>query len=455
MTSLLLSFLRARLPGAALFAALAAFASGAFAQTPADSLRAELERLTARIDSLGLEIARLREGERVAPSTADPLAELRAAAAAAAAPADSPGPAQEPVFVGRERSLQALNPEISLNADVFGFLDPDDPDADNFSPREFELSFQAALDPFSRAKLFVSRHAAGPELVPFGEAGHAHAGEDDHGGIEIEEGYVEWVSLPGNLGLKVGKFHQRFGTLNRWHAHALPFQSRSLPHLAYLGEAALAQTGVSIGWLAPFGGGRTGTYEVTVEVTRSEHELFGESTRPSVLGQVNGFWHLSPSVDFELNASWVHGSYESERWLFDRDLYGLELAFNWIPPELTRQRGLTVRGGVMALEGLLPDEHDPAGAADPSARAVGVWSMAEARLSRSWLVGARFDRAENPHDPGETQTLFSPTLTWWQSEFVRVRLEYSRLGRFQDVPANGLLALQVTFAMGPHRHETY
>jgi hypothetical protein len=279
--------------------------------------------------------------------------------------------------------------------------------------------------------------------------------EENGGGFEVEEGYLEWVGLPGGLALKVGRFQQRFGTLNRWHSHALPFQSRSLPHLAYVGEEALTQTGGSLNWLAPIGGGRAGTYEAAVEVTRSGHALFGESTRPSVLGHVNGFWQFGASTDFELNLSWVNGSYQDATAFFDRNVYGIEMAFNFIPPALTRQRGINVRGGAMMLEGLLPEEDDPSGVVDSDGRALGFWSMAEVRLSPSWLVGMRFDRAESPHDPDLTQTLLSPTITWWQSEFVRVRAEYDVLGGFEGNDSSGLFALQLTFAMGPHKHESY
>ena len=442
--------IRHRTTGVAVLALLIGSGANLEAQQASDSLRAEIARLGALVDSLRSEVA------RVAPPADDPLAQLRAAAAAAAASGAAPTATPEPQdFAGQERSLQALNPEISVNADVFGFVNPDDANADNFTAREFEIAMQAALDPFSRAKIFISRHAVGPEIVPFAEAGD-HADEEEHGsGFDLEEGYVEWVGLPAGLRLKVGKFQQRFGTLNRWHSHALPFQSRSLPHLAYLGEEALTQTGASVSWLAPFGGGSAGTYEAAVEVTRSGAELFGESTRPSVLGHVNGFWQFGASTDFELNLSWINGSYEDETEFFDRNVYGAEFAFNWIPPALTRQRGLTVRGGAMMLEGLLPEEDDPSGSADVDGRALGLWSMAEMRLSPSWLVGARLDWAENPHDPSRAQTLLSPTLTWWQSEFVRVRAEYDVLSSFDSSGTLGLFALQLTFAMGPHKHESY
>lgn len=421
------------------------------AQTPTDSVRIEMRRLAALVDSLRLEVERLR-GEGETEAAGDALAELRAAAAAAAAAggAAAPDPDEEPEFVGRQRSLQALNPEISVNSDVFGHVNKDDTGEDNFFAREFEISIISSLDPYSRAKVFLSRHVAGGEIAAF-EGGH----EDEHeegGGFSVEEGYIEWVGLPGGVGLKLGRFFQQFGQLNRWHSHALPFQSRSLPHIAFLGEESLGQTGASVHWLAPFGGA-VGTYEATLEVTRRENEaLFGESGGVSVLGHVNGFWNLSTSVDLDLGVSWIGGSYADEDIERDRNLVGVEAALNWRPPGRSRYRGVMVRGGVMVLNGLVPHEGEPLPAAD---RAVGIWSLAEVRLSQNWLVGGRFDRTENPHDPDETAWLASPTLTWWQSEFVRLRAEYDLIGRSFETVREGRFLFQVTFAMGPHKHETY
>jgi hypothetical protein len=47
-----------------------------------------------------------------------------------------------------------------------------------------------------------------------------------------------------------------------------------------------------------------------------------------------------------------------------------------------------------------------------------------------------------------------PSLSWWQSEWVRIRLQYNYLK-----PASGggnhTVLLQVVWAIGPHRHEAY
>ena len=414
-----------------------------------DSLRAELEALRARLDSLegivdhgqtGLQVQEPQE------TTTDAIARLRAAAQAAAgdAAADTMARAQgAQEFVGRARSLQALNPEISLNGDIYASIRSDDAAAENFIPREFELSLVSALDPFTRAKVFLAVEEEGGRIEVFPGGGEE---EGTEAGVSVEEGYVEWVALPGGVGLKVGRFFQQFGQLNRWHSHALQFQSRSLPHLAFIGEESLAQDGASAHWLLPTGG--SGAYEATVEVTRSRNEiLFGESRGLSYLGHMNAFWQLTTSTDLDLGVSALFGDYEDLSGRRGHRLFGAEMSFNWAPPERALYRGVVVRGGVMlsdpgAVSGLL--EPDPAW---------GIWSLAEVKLSRQWTAGGRYDWVENPENPTESAWLASPALTYWQSEYVRLRAEYDVLGN--PGKTTGQLTLRITFAMGPHRHETY
>ena len=412
-----------------------------------DSLRAQLEVLRVRLDSLEGVVARGQaEDPDQGADTTDALARLRAAARAAAggAAAGTVAEAQgTQEFVGRARSLQALNPEISLNGDVYASIQSEDPDAENFIPREFELSLISALDPFTRAKVFLSVEEEGGRIEVFPGDGEEEAQEAT---VSVEEGYIEWVALPGGVGIKVGRFFQQFGQLNRWHSHALQFQSRSLPHLAFIGEESLAQVGASAHWLLPTGG--SGAYEATVEITRSGNEiLFGESHGLSYLGHLNGFWQLSESTDLDLGVSALFGKHEDLAGRRGHRLFGAEMSFNWAPPQRSLYRGIVVRGGVM-----LSDPEAVPGISGPDA-AWGVWSLAEVKLSRSWIAGGRYEWVENPEDRTESAWLASPTLTYWQSEYVRLRAEYDILGN----PGNttGQFTLRITFAMGPHKHETY
>jgi hypothetical protein len=411
-----------------------------------DSLRAEFEGLRARLDSLEGVVAGRQTDTDGADQATDDLARLRAAARAAAGgpTVDTTAPAQDArEFVSRSGSLQALNPEISLNGDVYASIQSENAGTDNFIPREFELSVISTLDPFTRAKVFFAAEEDGGRIEVFPEAG----GEEEHGGgVAVEEGYVEWVGLPGGVGLKVGRLFQQFGQLNRWHSHSLPFQSRSLPHLAFLGEESLAQDGASAHWLLPTGG--AGAFETTVEVTRSGNDkLFGESHRLSYLGHLNAFWQLSTSTDLDLGVSAIFGDHEDSAGRYGNRLYGAEMAFNWAPPERALYTGVVLRGGVMLL-----DPGSVTGLPEPD-RALGFWSLAEVKLSRSWTGGGRYEWVENPEDVTESAWLVSPALTYWQSEYVRLRAEYDILGN----PGNttGQFTFRVTFAMGPHRHETY
>lgn len=433
------------------------------AQEPTDSLRAELERLRARVDSLMVVVERLRNAGEDTTGVANDLAAVRAAAAAAAnrgGARDTAAAEPTTQFVGRQRNQQALNPEITLTGDLFGFVDMDDPDERNFVPREVELSIQSALDPYALAKVFVGFHDPGGELEPFGDAHEHHELEDPgdadideeasgHGGeVAVEEAYIQWRGLLGGLNVSAGRFRQNFGTLNRWHPHALPAQTYPLPYLAFFGEEGLAQTGVSVHWLSPFAG--FGTWEAWAEVTTSSNEvLFGEASTPSLLGRINAFWELSPATYFEVGANALTGPGQGGDDSFGTHVFGGDFTLSWRPPARSRYREANLRGGVVAGE--LAPELEPV-LAEPGT-ALGGFLIGEYRLDQRWILGARSEYMQNPLDPDESTWLAAPTITWWQSEWVRLRAEFDYLARPDDTLR--LLVLQATFAMGPHKHETY
>lgn len=416
-----------------------------------DSLRREVEALRAQVDSLRQALSR----QAPQAAAADQLAALRAAAAAAAAAVDTAAGAQRQggtpqEFVGRERSLQALNPEISVNTDILAFVNSEDPDRDNFLPREFEISFQAPLDPYSRAKIFVAHHTEGGTPTPFVQPEPIGAGEDGHeegeAATEVEEGYVQWVNLPGGLGLSLGKMRQRFGTWNRWHRHALPAQSLPLPYTVFLGEEGLAQTGASLYWLVPVHG--LGTYEIWFDVMRSGNErLFGDSRKPNVLAHLNAFWELSPATYFEIGLSGTAGRREEDTLAYDVQLLSAETTFNWRPPERALYQELTLRAA------FLLNRRTAVAPAVDGGTSVGAFASAEYKLSQRWIAGLRYDYVENPDVAAEDASMIAPTLTWWQSEWVRIRAEYDILRG--PLSTTRKFLLQFTFAMGPHKHETY
>jgi hypothetical protein len=422
---------------------------------PSDSVRRELAALRAELDSLRTLLAGLGAGgvpTSAARPEEDPISRLRAAAAAEA---EGPQPEEQeaPRFEGRQRALQALNPELSVGGDMLSLWQVDGPAGENFLLREVEFALQATLDPFSRAKIIASHHAHGGAMQPFEAIGGAGAEDpeaDDHehtSGVAVEEAYAQWVNLPGGFSLTVGRFRQRLGTYNRWHRHALPWSGLPLAYTVLVGDEGLAQTGASLYWLAPVSG--YGTYEVWIEGTRSGNEqLFGSSKGISVLGHVNAFFELSPSTYLELATSAVGGDFESETAAGARRVFHAEAGLSWRPPGRELYRELTVRGAWLRSRG-----PTPGGVLLGPHATTGGFIAAEGRLARGWLAGLRYDRIEDPASPGSHAWMLVPTLTWWQSEFVRLRVEYDRL--WSPAGSRGQVLAQLSFAMGPHKHETY
>lgn len=358
------------------------------------------------------------------PSPADELAALQAAARQAAggtAAVTPPPPPTEPVF-GKERNLSRLNPEISFTGIFLGI--GSNRAREEFKAQEFELDLQSALDPFSRTRWTVSF--------------------DPQGEVNVEEGWVNYNSLPGGLQLLAGKFRQRFGALNRQHLHALPQVDYPLVLETFFGEEGLAQTGLSADWVLPHPWASAN--EVTLELTDGENEAFGGRNfqHLSLLGHLKNFWDVSDSTYLEWGLSGITG--EAPGGGRSR-VWGTDLTFHFQPPQRAKYREITWRS-----ELLLSQRDDPTGLRRD---AWGGYSYLEGLVAQNLYAGLRADWVEDPLRPSQHLWGLSPYLTWWQSEFVRLRAELRHQeGDLLDRPADELF-LQLTWAAGPHKHETY
>lgn len=420
-------------------------------ETRTDSLEARVRRLESLVDSLLVEL----RGQRAAGAEpaeaerpqADELAALRAAAVAAAAEtspvADTAGEA-----TSRTRSLSALNPEISVTGDIVGgLLSPSEGDDEGVAlPREFEFSFQAALDPYTRTKVFLSREeeleVAGLEEVieASGDEAGGQGGNGHDSGLDLEEGYLYWVGLPGAIGLKAGRFRQELGLYNRWHTHALLEVERPLPIGAFIGDDGLIQTGASL-TLPSFQVGPS-TQTLTFETALADNKLFDGGTDFSYLGRFQSFIDVSPSTYLQVGANGVYG--QNDDLDLDATLFGVDVAFRWAPPAQARYRELTLKGEWYWADRDIGTE---------SFSGNGGYAQASYRWDQRWITGLRADWLDHfGDDPTAFQLV--PSVTWWQSEWVRLRLQYHYLKR-AGLDADHTLLLQTVWAVGPHKHETY
>ena len=388
-----------------------------------DSVAAAIRRLSLRLEALRAQ----RCARPTAPTpptqpadTADDLAGLRAAAEAAASPGDSASAPPAPPSGPRGGNL--LNPEISATGDVRLVARDESPQRDNAFAREFEFSFQSDLDPYSKTKIFLTF-------------------EDEVFGIE--EGYVYWTGLPGRIRADLGLFRQQIGDLNRWHLHALPEGEYPLVYQRFFGEEGLTGAGLSLYTTLPVSIAG-GTHELTLQGTTAESEpLYAEGRQPTLLGRVQNFWQLDRSAYAQVGFTATGGNNAAAD-LRSR-LMGLDFRLTWRPPESATRRDVTFRAEGYRLH---------ASELETVTNRYGYFLDLQARTSRRWILGARYDWVEAPRGLEDTEWRITPAITWWQSEFVYLRLQGEH--RKSDLEGTqNLLSLQAVWAMGPHKHETY
>lgn len=466
---------------AALVAVPAASRPGA-AQEPRaariDSLESRVARLEETVEALREELRALREegareaaprpGEEAAPGEAPPAGEeppaageppageeppteeleaLREAARRTAREGAPPGaPDTAAVAASRTRDLQLLNPEISVTGDVVGQFTAPGGEENRFSavPREFEFSFQSALDPYTRTKIFFTREEefeiAGLEDALAGDEGDGAPEDEGEGGFEIEEAYMYWVGLPGGFGAKVGKFRQEIGLYNRWHNHALLEVERPLAPVTFLGEEGLIQTGASITFPSFQLGPATQT--VWFEAARADNDLFDGGTEIAWLSRLQSFFDLGASGFFQVGVNGLVG--ENDEVGLDSRLFSVDLFYRWTPAGRSLYRDLGLKAEWYFAEQDFPGD-------DRSGN--GGYVQANYRFDRRWVAGLRADYVDSFGDAPKVFQLV-PAVTWWQSEWVRLRLQYNLL-KPEEREASHTFLLQTVWSVGPHKHETY
>ena len=240
------------------------------------------------------------------------LEKLRQAAQTeAAASADKSEGLKERTYITASRSLQMLNPEISISGDFLATLIFDEnlenfyaaaDDRSGLQIRALDVHIQSSLDPFSLTKVALG-------FIP---------GE----GARLEEVYITWSSVLPNLSMTIGAFRQQFGIVNRWHQHDLEQTDYPLVIYEILGNGVtpgLSQTGISFTWTMPPLWAHAN--ELLVQLTNGSNEdLFaGEFfSIPSALAHLKSYYDLSENTYLEFGLSGLFGM-NNKRGYFDEN----------------------------------------------------------------------------------------------------------------------------------------
>ncbi len=344
------------------------------------------------------------------------------------------------------RKQQGLNPNISLGGDFFaGVSSSDDKfinEGSNFSYgnngfhiRETEIALVAPLDPYTRGKAFFSITKRG---------------------ISIEEAYMELLNLPLNMNLKAGVFYAEFGALNRHHDHALPQFDRPRALVNYFSNLGLGGTGMAANFMLPsllFSD--ASSLDISI-INGGNGVSFTNEGKKRLLyvGHWKNYYDLNKNSYFEFSLNGVVGKNDSTG-KYNSYVSSLGLTYKWTP--VGREKYRTLDWKTELFYGVYETPtHDVISR--------GFYSSIQNKFNSRLWGSLRVGYSELPYDNSQSEWDFTATLDFWQSEFVFFRLQYQHNRRDiinmrqlpnMELPSDHSIILQISWAMGPHKHEAY
>ena len=354
----------------------------------------DVDSLRAAIDELRADYdARIAELERRLA-----VAEQNTAQASYATQAPAQVPAQS-------AGNAAFNPAIGVvfQGRLWG-VDGPARDDEGFATGETELIMNANVDDKFAAYLTA-----------------ALAFEDGASELEIEEAWVETTALPAGFAARFGRIASGLGYLNAKHSHQWDFVDLPLPYQA-LFDGRFMDNGVQLRWLAP-----TDLYvELGGEVLQGEGDPSGLAAS-TMFANVGG--------DIGSGGSWLAGgSY------LDRDgmasLSAAHFIWKWAPQGNWKDRNFIFQTEYF-------DQGD-------SGIQNGWYAQAVYQPFERWRFGARADGVETDVDDPRR---FSVMLDWSNSEFSRLRLQFTQ---DETGPVNrNEWGLQYIHSIGAHGAHTF
>lgn len=402
-------------------------------------IRSDYYDLSGKIDSISLVQA-------TGADTEDDLQKLLEEAEQLAAAEKEEDLGASKKFHSGMRQQQALNPNISVGGDFFvtkssaneSYLnEPGEASYGNngLFLREMEVAFVAPLDPFTRGKSFISVTKAD---------------------ISIEEAYMEWLNLPLNMNLKAGIFYCEFGPLNRYHDHALPQFDRPRALVNLFSNKGLGGTGLAASFMLPkilFA--QASSLDLSfMKGSRSDDRYSFNERELLYVGQFKNFYDITTNSYFEVRISGALGR-NPEGDDNHSAVGSLGLEYKWVPAGREKYRTFDWK-----TELLYCSYETPTG----RIKSKGFYTSVQNKVSARFWIGGRIGYSELPFDRNQNEWDFTLNIDFWQSEFVFTRLQYQYNSRniinpdgpiFGNMPNDHTLLLQVCWAMGPHKHESY
>ena len=453
-----------------------------------DALKKELRDLRQRTEQLEEKLKRFE--------TAPPAAASVSTSTPAAAPKDTATTPAPTTWSPSDRLtlLRSGNSFLDLSLDglfaVGGSAASDDeieglqlgghdPKQRGFTVQNIEATFSGVVDPYLRAQA---------NLIFFMD-------RNSETSLELEEAWMETTSLPGNLTLRGGQILTDFGRHNPTHPHTWSFVDSPIVAARLLGPDGLRNPGGRLSWLTPtpfyseFSFSVQNSAGETATSFRNDHEDEAYLGRLHSVGGLRGPGDLlfasRYQASFDLTAeqtllAGISGATGPNASSQDSDtqIYGADLFWKWKPtshhygfPFVTWQSEAMLRhyqAGAFSedfdFDGAIDADLNEDGVIDSLPRELlkdwGFYSQVSYGFRKGWVAGLRFDYVDRidqaayelvyGDDPDRTERWrISPNLTWYPSEFSKVRLQYNYDER-AGFGTDHSVWLQFEFLLGAH-----
>lgn len=327
-----------------------------------------------------------------------------------------------------------------------------DPNQRGFTVQNLETTFEGAVDPYFKGQANIIYQID----------------KDGESFLEVEEAFLTSMSLPLNLQVKAGTFFTEFGRLNPFHPHAWDFADQPLVNGRFLGPDGLRNPGVRLSWLAPTSNYTELFFTVqdsqgeTAHSFRNEEALFGRDaveTRVRAMEdmlytpRITTSFELTDEQTLLLGASAAFGPNSTGR---DKNtlIYGLDMFWKW---KSSYASGgfpfVTWQTEVMGRR-FEAGEDVNAGLSDEVMHNWGTYSQIAWGFKKRWVAGLRgdyVDGEEEAVDPlGFERWRVSPNLTFYPSEFSKIRLQYNYDDILGSDSTEHSVFLQFEFLLGSH-----
>ncbi len=434
---------------------------GADEKIDVESLKQELRDLRQRTELLERKLQQLESapGTALAKPSPPAIATTNAPAGASVPSAEAPPPAAggeppasktwsptAPITLMRSGGSY-MNIGFDALLDVGGStarepgdylqLGGHDPKQRGFSAPNNEIVLDGAVDPYFTAMAnFVFQ-----------------LDRNNNTSIELEEVYAKTTALPGNVQIKAGQYLANFGRQNAQHPHQWAFVDQPLILNRVFGPDGLRSLGADISWLAPTPffaeftlGILNGNGEQGFLFRNAGDDLNGVSHfrgRATIDRPLNGPDDLvfvpRVATSFELTdqqtllagASAAFGP-NSTGSNTRTEIYGADLFWKW--KSASAEKGFPfVAFQTEALLSRFEAGADPLmGYRAETLYDYGFYAQALWGFQPRWVAGLRGDwvdgnkGVDDPNDPFRGQrTRISPNLTWYPTEFSKIRLQYN------------------------------